>query len=71
MDARLLPNERSALLPADRPRGSVGRPNKNRFILLAEARDIIGAWRADDNQLGAHNALGYKTPAEVAAAKSG
>ena len=34
----------------------------------AEAREIIGAWRADYNQRRPHSALGYRTPAEFAAA---
>ena len=35
---------------------------------FAEAREIIGAWRADCNQRRPHSALGYRTPAEFAAA---
>jgi len=42
--------------------------NEHWFRSLAEASEIIGAWRADYNQRGPHSALGYQTPAEFAAA---
>jgi putative transposase len=42
--------------------------NEHWFRLLAEAREIIGAWRADYNQRRPYSALGYQTPAEFAAA---
>jgi len=42
--------------------------NEHWFRSLAEAREIIGAWRADYNQRRPHSALGYQTPAEFAAA---
>ncbi len=42
--------------------------NKHWFRSLAEAREIIGAWRADYNQRRPHSALGYQTPAEFRAA---
>ena len=42
--------------------------NEHWFRTLAEAREIIGAWRADYNQRRPHSALGYRTPAEFAAA---
>jgi putative transposase len=37
------------------------------FASLEEARQIIEAWRIDDNTLRPHGALGQQTPAEVAA----
>ena len=43
-------------------------PNEHWFRSLAEAREIIGAWRADYNQRRPHSELGYQTPAEFAAA---
>jgi putative transposase len=36
--------------------------NEHWFRLLAEAREIIGAWRADYNQRRPHSALGSRTP---------
>ncbi len=42
--------------------------NEHWFRSLPEAREIIGAWRADYNQRRPHSALGYQTPAEFAAA---
>lgn len=41
--------------------------NDHWFSNLAEARAIIGAWRRDYNERRPHSALGYQTPAEVAA----
>jgi putative transposase len=41
--------------------------NEHWFRSLAEARQIIGAWRMDYNQGRPHSALGYRTPAEFAA----
>lgn len=41
--------------------------NDHWFSNLAEARAIIGAWRRDYNERRPHSALGYMTPAEVAA----
>jgi len=40
--------------------------NENWFYGLAEARDIIEAWRQDYNQCRPHSALGYRTPEEFA-----
>jgi putative transposase len=42
--------------------------NEHWFRSLAEAGEIIGAWRADYNQRRPHSAPGYQTPADVAAA---
>jgi len=42
--------------------------NEHWFRSLAEAREIIGAWRADYNQRRPHSALGHQTPAKFAAA---
>jgi putative transposase len=42
--------------------------NEHWFRSLAEARAIIGAWRADYNQHRPRSALGDQTPAEFAAA---
>ncbi len=42
--------------------------NEHWFRSLAEAREIVGAWRADYNQRRSHSALRYQTPAEFAAA---
>ncbi len=42
--------------------------NEHWFISLAEASEIIGAWRADYNQRRPHSALGDQTTAEFAAA---
>lgn len=41
--------------------------NEHWFSNLAEARAIIGVWRRDYNECRPHSALGYLTPAEVAA----
>jgi putative transposase len=40
--------------------------NEHWFRSLAEARQIIGAWRADYNQRRPHSALGYRPPAPEA-----
>ncbi len=42
--------------------------NEHWIRLLAEAREIIPAWRAGYNQRRPHSALGYQTPAEFAGA---
>ena len=42
--------------------------NEHWFRSLAEAREIIPAWRAGYNQRRPRSALGYQTPAEFAAA---
>jgi putative transposase len=42
--------------------------NEHWFRSLAEAREIIGTWRADYNQRRPHRALGYQTSAEFAGA---
>jgi len=42
--------------------------NEHWFRTLAEAREIVAAWRADYNQQRPHSALEYRTPAEFAAA---
>jgi putative transposase len=42
--------------------------NEHWFRSLAEAREIVGAWRAGYNQRRPHSALGYRIPAEFAAA---
>ena len=44
------------------------RLNEHWFRSRAEAREIIDAWPADYNQRLPHSALGYRTPAEFAAA---
>ena len=45
--------------------------NENWFCTLAEAREVIEAWRQDYNQCRPHSALGYRTPEEFAAAAAG
>jgi putative transposase len=42
--------------------------NEHWFRTLAEAREIVAAWRADYNQQRPHSALNYQTPAEFVAA---
>jgi putative transposase len=42
--------------------------NEHWFHALTEARSLIAAWRADYNQNRPHSAIGYRTPAEYAAA---
>src|SRR5690606_27992962 len=42
--------------------------NEHWFRTLCEARAIVTAWRTDYNQRRPHSALGYRTPAEFAAA---
>ena len=44
--------------------------NQNWFMSLAEARQIIEAWRVDYNTARPHSSLGYRTPAEFAAARA-
>jgi putative transposase len=39
--------------------------NEHWLRSLAEAREIIGAWRAHYNQRRPHSALGYQSPREV------
>ena len=41
--------------------------NEEVFTSLAEARQIIEAWRIDYNQVRPHSSLGYQTPDEFAA----
>jgi putative transposase len=41
--------------------------NQNWFVSLAEARQVIQAWRVDYNTARPHSSLGYRTPAEFAA----
>jgi putative transposase len=45
--------------------------NENWFLDLADARQIIEAWRLDYNRSRPHSALGYATPEEFAAALQG
>ena len=40
--------------------------NQNWFVDLADARQIIEAWRVDYNTLRPHSSLGYQTPEEFA-----
>ena len=40
--------------------------NEHWFLGLADARQIVEAWRQDDNRERPHSALGYQTPAEFA-----
>jgi putative transposase len=40
--------------------------NRNWFASLAEAREIIEAWRLDYNTVRPHSSLGYRTPQEFA-----
>ncbi len=42
--------------------------NRNHWTSLLEARVVIGDFKADHNRRHRHSALGYKTPAEYAAA---
>ena len=42
--------------------------NEHWFQSLAEAREIVSAWRVDYNQKRPHSTLGYQAPAEFAAA---
>ena len=41
--------------------------NQNWFASLAEARQVIEAWRLDYNTVRPHSSLGYRTPEEFAA----
>ena len=45
--------------------------NENWFLDLADARQIIEAWRIDYNSSRPHSALGYATPQEFAASHQG
>jgi putative transposase len=45
--------------------------NQNWFTRLAEARQIIEAWRVDYNTARPHSSLGYRTPEEFAAEMDG
>ena len=45
--------------------------NENWFLDLADARQIIEAWRLDYNSSRPHSALGYATPEELAASHQG
>lgn len=47
------------------------RLNEHWFSSLAEARAVVAAWRVDYNAQRPHSALGYRTPAEHAAAWRG
>jgi putative transposase len=40
--------------------------NEHWFLSLADARQLVEAWRHDDNQTRPHSALGYRTPEEFA-----
>jgi putative transposase len=40
--------------------------NEHWFLGLGDARQIVEAWRQDDNQQRPHSALGYQTPLEFA-----
>ena len=44
--------------------------NEHWFISLAHARDIIEAWRIEDNPERPHSSLGNRTPQEFAAART-
>jgi len=44
--------------------------NENWFQSLREARDVIEAWREDDNTVRPHRSLGGRTPSEYARALS-
>ena len=41
--------------------------NQNWFVSLAEARQIIEAWRVESDTARPHSSLGYRTPEEFAA----
>lgn len=45
--------------------------NEHWFGSLAEARQIIEAWRQDYNHVRPHSSLNYLTPMEFVAAKNG
>ena len=40
--------------------------NQHWFVNLAQARDVVDAWRLDYNQARPHSSLGYLTPDEFA-----
>jgi transposase InsO family protein len=41
--------------------------NETLFVSLAQAREVLGAWRADYNGVRPHSALANKTPEEFRA----
>ncbi|MCB9964849.1 MAG: transposase [Rhodospirillales bacterium] len=43
--------------------------NEHWFASMAEARELLEAWRVDYNGVRPHSALGYQTPKEFVAAK--
>jgi putative transposase len=43
--------------------------NKNWFLDLRKARELIEAWRLDYNTVRLHSSLGHQPPEEFAAAK--
>ncbi len=45
--------------------------NENWFLDLDDAREIIEAWRIDDNTSRPHSALAYATPEEFASSLQG
>jgi putative transposase len=53
------------------PRPRLPHLNENWFLNLADARQIIEAWRVDYNSSRPHSALGYATPQEFAASHQG
>jgi transposase InsO family protein len=56
---------------ATRPRFRDECLNENWFLDLADARQIIEAWRPDYNSSRPHSALVYATPQEFAASQQG
>ena len=45
---------------------SIGGPGCALFATLAEARQVIEAWRREYNESRPHRALGERTPTEIA-----
>ena len=41
------------------------------FVGLADARATVEAWQRDDDRVGTHGALGYRTPEEARLASDG
>ena len=41
--------------------------NEHRFVMMAQARRVIGKWRIEYNEERPHSSLGYLTPARFAA----